>query len=136
MKTASKTIRDDSRLMAARERLRLTEREQPCPEPDLSIRNSITRIFKNIEEQKASPLRTIQDQWKLIAGGIIAGHSRPDRIAGDILYVFVDSSAWMQEIVRFHGHDIVQQIRKLIGPDLVRQARFQVNPDQCRAPAD
>lgn len=122
--------------MAARERLRLTERELSCPEPDLSIRNSITRVFKNIEARESSPLRSIQAQWKAIAGGIVAGHSRPDRIAGDVLYVFVDSSAWMQEIVRFHGNDIVQQIQKLIGPDVVRQARFQVNPDQCRASAD
>ena len=133
---ALKNNRDNSRMMAERERLRLTERELPCPEPDLSIRNSITQVFKNIEEHKSSPIRKIQDQWELIAGGIVAGHSRPDRLMGDILYVFVDSSSWMQEIARFHGNDIVQQIQERIGPGLVRQARFQVNPNQSRGPAD
>jgi predicted nucleic acid-binding Zn ribbon protein len=112
--------------MLERERLRLTDTEPPPPEPDLSLRPAITGLFKKLDTQAGSAICQIQAKWELIAGEKVANHSRPGQLAGDVLYVYVDSSAWLDEITRFHSNDILGKIKKEFGSGTVKKIRFQV----------
>lgn len=124
---------DKSRGILARERFRLTGFESQHPEPDLSLRPALARIFQKLDSQAGSSLQKIQTQWKLIAGKTVAAHSCPGRLSGDILYVYVDSSVWLAEITRFYSDDILGRIQREVGPDTVKALRFQVNPKECRS---
>lgn len=124
---------DKSRWMLARERLRLADPVPPGPDPDLSIRDAITNIFKKLECQDISIVQQIQKKWALIAGNHIAAHSRPGKLADHVLYVYVDSSSWLNEMARFHSDDIMQEMKTRIGPGVVRSLKFLVNPRECKS---
>lgn len=119
---------DNSQWMLARERLRLRDPKPPSPEPDLSLRSAITLLFKNLDGQTGSILQKLSDKWKIIAGENVAAHSCPGRLAGNILYVYVDSSVWLAEITRFHSDNILRKIQSEVGSGAVKGVRFQVNP--------
>lgn len=123
---------DRTKWTLARERFRLPDPAPPHPEPDLSLRSAITRLFKNLDGQTGSILQKISAKWKIIAGEKVAGHSCPGRLADNVLYVYVDSSAWLAEITRFHSERILRKIQNEIGSGPVKSVRFQVNPSQMR----
>jgi len=115
-----------------RERFRLADPTPPHPEPDLSLRPAITRLFTKMDSQTGSSINKIQAKWKMIAGENVAGHSRPGRLNENILYVYVDSSVWLAEITRFHSENILRKIQDEVGSGAVKGVRFQVNPTQSR----
>lgn len=119
---------DRTKWMLARERLRLPDPKPPCPEPDLSLRGTITRLFKNLDGQTGSIVRKIFGKWKIIAGEKVAAHSCPGRLADNVLYIYVDSSVWLAEITRFHSDSILRKVQSEIGSGTVKAVRFQVNP--------
>lgn len=120
--------------MLARERLRLTDSKPPPAEPDLSLRPAIAQIFARLDAQSGSVMSGIQAKWNVIAGERIAAHARPDRLHENVLYVAVDSSAWLAEIKRFHADFLLQKIQDEIGRGAVKNIRFLVDPprpDRC-----
>jgi len=123
---------DQTKWKLEKERFHLSDPAPPHPEPDLSLRGAITRLFKNLDGQTGSILQKISAKWKNMAGENVAAHSRPGRLNENILYVYVDSSVWLAEITRFHSDDILRKIQRQIGPATVKRVRFQVNPKECR----
>jgi len=111
-----------------RERFRISSPKPSPAEPDLSLRPAIRRLFKIIDSQAGSPFQKLSAKWTLIAGGQIAGHSRPGALTGNILDISVDSSSWLVEIKRFHSGDILRKINEEIGPGTVKELRFKVDP--------
>jgi len=123
---------DQTKWKLERERFRLPDPEPPHPEADLSLRSAITQFFTKLDSQTGSSVHKIQEKWKLIAGTIVAEHSCPGRLAGNVLYVYVDSSVWLAEITRFHSDSILRKIQSEIGAGTVKSIRLQVNPKECR----
>lgn len=118
--------------MLTRERLRLAEALPPAPEADWSIRGSLVQLFKKLDERQCPLLQQVQARWPAIAGPQFAAHAWPGRLNANVLYVYVDSSAWLNEIVRFQADNILRQIRSMTGPADIKTVRYQVNPRQAR----
>lgn len=129
---ARKRKYDKPQWTLVRERLRLTDPEPPAQESEWSIRGAVVNLFKTLDEQKSPLIQQIRAKWDIIAGDSVAGHSFPGRLNDNVLYVYVDSSAWLNEIVRFHSVNIMRRIQKEAGETAVRQVRYQVNPKQSR----
>ena len=120
--------KDISRIQLQRERFGIPDYSPPAPEPDLSIRGALAGVFRKLDAQLSSPLRLLADKWPEIAGAA-APHSRPGRLADTVLFVYVDSSAWLAEISRLHAGAILGKVRAASG-GAVRTVRYQVNPDR------
>ena len=127
---------DKAQWMLARERLRLTDFRPTPPEPDLSLRPALTEIFKKLDDQKSSLIQQVQAQWGRLAGDPVADHSRPAQLIDHVLYVCVDSSAWLNEISRFHAAHIARLLQKKFGEEKIRKICYQVNPRQSRRISD
>jgi hypothetical protein len=126
---------DKSRWMVARERFRITDKRPPRGESEWSIKGAVTQLFKTLDERKSPLILQIQAKWSIIAGDQVARHSRPAHLDDNILYVYVDSSSWLNEIMRFYAADIRQRIQKEFGAPDIKQVRYQVNPGQARQDA-
>ena len=118
--------------MVEKERFRLLDPLPPRPETDLSLRPAIAQLFSKLDAQAGTSIHKIQAKWKMIVGEKVAGHSCPGRLAGNVLYVYVDSSVWLDEISRFHSDNILRNVQDTIGAGAVKNVRFQVNPRECR----
>ena len=56
----------------------------------------------------------LREQWAEIVGQPIADHTRPDQIRYRKLYLFVDSPAWMQEML-FLKPVLLEKINSALG---------------------
>lgn len=123
---------DKSRWLVERERLRIADRHPPRLEPDLSLRASLAKIFTKLDSAAGREIESIRKSWPDIAGESAARHSRPGMLREGFLEINVDSSAWLQEIKRWHGVEMLAKIQSRAGKGTVKALRFQVNPEQRR----
>lgn len=62
---------------------------------------------------------------QLIEPGIVA-HAQPAGLRNGTLFVVVDSSVWLSEIVRYRRKEILDRLQHSFGPTLVRKISFRV----------
>jgi predicted nucleic acid-binding Zn ribbon protein len=56
----------------------------------------------------------------------IAAHAHPTGIRNGTLFVTVDSSAWLDEIVRYRRREILERLQNSFGRDLITRISFRV----------
>ena len=76
-------------------------------------------------ERKQSDLEILK-VWNNLMDPVIAQHAKPVGIAKGTLFVSVDSSVWLDEIVRYRRREILQRLRHSFGPDLIQRISFRV----------
>jgi predicted nucleic acid-binding Zn ribbon protein len=56
----------------------------------------------------------------------IAAHAQPTGIRKGTLFVTVDSSVWLDEIVRYRRREILERLQNSFGRDLITRISFRV----------
>jgi predicted nucleic acid-binding Zn ribbon protein len=56
----------------------------------------------------------------------IVAHARPAGIRGGTLFVNVDSSVWLDEIVRYRRREILERLQNSFGRELIRRISFRL----------
>ncbi len=69
------------------------------------------------------------EKWTELAGAEVARHTRPGKMEGATLVVFVTNSSWLFEMSR-HGHrQLLKNIHRILGDEEIKKLRFQIDPD-------
>ena len=74
-------------------------------------------------------MEDLSDKWTEIVGEAVAAHTRPGRIEARVLYVFVDSSVWLNELKRYGAKSISGNLKRCFGEKRIKDVRFQLDPD-------
>jgi predicted nucleic acid-binding Zn ribbon protein len=93
------------------------------------ISDVITGLMKKLGMQQQHWLSVLREQWPQIVGEDVAVHSRPGLVEGRTLVVFVDSSAWLNELARYSRKRILENIGERFGKDRIKSLRFKLDPD-------
>jgi predicted nucleic acid-binding Zn ribbon protein len=56
----------------------------------------------------------------------ITGHAQPTGLRRGTLFVNVDSSVWLDEIVRYRRREILERLQNSFGRELVRKISFRL----------
>ena len=56
----------------------------------------------------------------------IVAHARPAGIRRGTLFVNVDSSVWLDEIVRYRRREILERLQNSFGRELIRRISFRL----------
>ncbi|HOX03298.1 MAG TPA: DUF721 domain-containing protein [Candidatus Paceibacterota bacterium] len=64
--------------------------------------------------------------WNEAVDPCIAGHAQPVRLVRGTLFVRVDHSVWLSEIVRYRRREILERLRQSFGRDLIQKISFHV----------
>ncbi|PYI81786.1 MAG: hypothetical protein DME26_19240 [Verrucomicrobia bacterium] len=64
--------------------------------------------------------------WNHLIDPNIAAHAQPTGLHNGTLFVTVDNSAWLSEIVRYRRHEILQRLQHSFGSDLVTRISYRV----------
>jgi predicted nucleic acid-binding Zn ribbon protein len=64
--------------------------------------------------------------WKNLIDPTITAHAQPTGIARGTLFVTVDSSVWLDEIVRYRRKEILTRLQHSFGRELVKRISFRV----------
>lgn len=57
----------------------------------------------------------------------ITAHAQPAGIRNGTLFVTVDSSAWLSEIVRYRRREILERLQNSFGRDLIKRISFRAS---------
>ncbi len=72
----------------------------------------------------------LAEAWPLVVGEQVAGHTRPGRMLGTELVVYVDSSVWLSELQRYGLKGLCAKVQDYCGKQKVRGIRLQLDPDK------
>ena len=64
--------------------------------------------------------------WNSLIDPNIVAHARPVGVRKGTLFVTVDSSVWLSEIVRYRRKEILDRLQHSFGRDLIQRISFRV----------
>jgi predicted nucleic acid-binding Zn ribbon protein len=64
--------------------------------------------------------------WNQLLDPTITAHAQPTGIRRGTLFVSVDSSVWLDEIVRYRYPEILERLQHSFGKELVTRISFRV----------
>ncbi|MCX8109315.1 MAG: DUF721 domain-containing protein [Verrucomicrobiae bacterium] len=64
--------------------------------------------------------------WNHLIDPAVVAHARPTGLHKGTLFVSVDSSVWLAEIVRYHRAEILARLQHSFGSDLIKKLSFRV----------
>lgn len=113
-----------------RERCRLTAiRPEPRDNEGEAVGDRVMSLMKKIGLDEQSWIETLSQDWEAIVGKGVGLHTRPGRITGAQLYVFVDSSVWLNELKRYGRNQMLANLQSRFGEKRIRNISFQLDPD-------
>src|SRR5260370_40964571 len=69
--------------------------------------------------------------WNDLLDPNIVAHAQPTGIRKGTLFVTVDSSVWLSELVRYRRKEVLDRLRHSFGRDFIPRIAFRVGCDQC-----
>lgn len=64
--------------------------------------------------------------WKNLLDPNIVAHAQPTGLRNGTLFVAVDSSTWLSEIVRYRRKEILDRLRHAFGHELIQRISFRI----------
>lgn len=64
--------------------------------------------------------------WNQLLDPLIVAHAQPTGLRKGTLFVTVDSSPWLDEIVRYRRKEILERLQHSFGSDLISKISFRV----------
>jgi predicted nucleic acid-binding Zn ribbon protein len=105
----------------------LTEQEKALTKNTRSAADLIPAVLKGIGLDRKQSDVEILKVWNNLIDPAITKHAKPVGLAKGTLFVDVDSSVWLDEIVRYRRREILQRLRHSFGPDLIQRISFRAS---------
>jgi len=83
-------------------------------------------ILKKIRLEQRQGETEILRVWRHMIDPTLTAHARPTGLAKGTLFVTVDSSVWLDEIVRYRRKEILDLLQHSFGRELIQRISFRV----------
>lgn len=114
------------RLMAQFRGIELSELEKARAKSDKPISDLMPKVLQGLGMDRKRAEAEILRVWNNLIDPVIAAHAQPTGINKGTLFVTVDSSPWLDEIVRYRRKEILDRLQHSFGKDLVQKISFRV----------
>jgi len=84
------------------------------------------RILIDLRIDRRQSETEILKVWNNLIDPNIVEHAKPTGIRNGTLFVTVDSSVWLDEIVRYRRREILERLQTSFGRDLITRISFRV----------
>ena len=91
-----------------------------------SVADLIPRVLTNFRVEGKRAEVEIVKVWNSLIDPNIAAHAQPANLHKGTLFVNVDSSVWLSEIVRYRRREILERLQHSFGLDVIRKISFRV----------
>jgi predicted nucleic acid-binding Zn ribbon protein len=113
------------RVLAAWRRVDLSEAERARRDAGRSLAEVLPRVLAGIRIDQRPSESQIVTVWRQIMDPQVAAHSQPVSLIRGTLIVAVDSSVWLEEIVRYRRGEILERVQDAMGREVVRKIAFR-----------
>jgi predicted nucleic acid-binding Zn ribbon protein len=84
------------------------------------------QILSRLRMDKRQSESEILKVWNNLMDPAVTAHAQPTGINKGTLFVTVDSSVWLSEIVRYRRKEILDRLRHSFGRELIQKISFRV----------
>jgi predicted nucleic acid-binding Zn ribbon protein len=103
-----------------------TAAEAKSQRPAKSIENILPKVLSTLRMDQRRAEAEIVRVWNNLMDPSVAAHAQPTGIFKGTLFVTVDNSVWLDEIVRYRRKEILERIQHSFGKQLVARISFRV----------
>jgi hypothetical protein len=103
----------------------LTEAERTRERREKPAAEVVGGVLKNIRIESRRAEAEIVRVWNEVIDPSIAEHAQPVGINKGTLFVDVDSSVWLSEIVRYRRREILDRLQSSFGKELIARISFR-----------
>jgi predicted nucleic acid-binding Zn ribbon protein len=86
----------------------------------------IPAVLKDLGMDRRRSETEVLRVWNQLIDPNVTAHAQPAGLVRGTLFVTVDSSVWLGEIVRYRRREILDRLQHSFGRDLVRKISFRV----------
>ena len=88
--------------------------------------NVLPRVLTDLRIDKRRAEAEVVKVWNNLIDPNLAAHAQPTGIHKGTLFVTVDHSTWLDEIVRYRRREILERLQHSFGKDLIVRISFRV----------
>lgn len=90
------------------------------------INQTLAGVLKNLKlDQRRSDAEVLK-VWNHSMAPDVVAHAQPAGLAKGTLFINVDNSVWLGEIVRYRRREILQRLQHSFGQDLIVRISFRI----------
>jgi predicted nucleic acid-binding Zn ribbon protein len=90
-----------------------------------SARDLMGPVLRKLNLDQKQAEAEVQKVWKHLIDPNIVAHAQPTGIHKGTLFVTVDSSVWLDEIVRYRRKEILDRLQHSFGKDVIKRISFR-----------
>jgi predicted nucleic acid-binding Zn ribbon protein len=94
--------------------------------PGKKAADILPRVLADLRMDRRQAEAEILKVWNHQLDPNIVAHAQPAGIRKGTLFVNVDSSVWLDEIVRYRRREILERLQNSFGGELIRRISFRV----------
>jgi predicted nucleic acid-binding Zn ribbon protein len=114
------------RVLAAWRGIDLSAKETERADRAKSAGTAMTRVLADLRIDSRLAEAEIVKVWNNLIDPNIVAHAQPVGLRKGTLFVTVDSSTWLSEIVRYRRKEILNRLQTSFGSDTVARISFRV----------
>jgi predicted nucleic acid-binding Zn ribbon protein len=86
----------------------------------------LPKLLKDLRIDHRQSEAEITRLWQQVLDPTLTAHAQPDGLRSGTLFVNVDSSVWLSEIVRYRRKEILDRLQTAFGRDTIKKVSFRI----------
>ena len=86
----------------------------------------LPQLMKDLHLEARQGEAEVVKVWNSLIDPVITAHAQPDGVRNGTLFVNVDSSVWLSEIVRYRRREILDRLQHSFGRKMIQKISFRV----------
>jgi predicted nucleic acid-binding Zn ribbon protein len=86
----------------------------------------LPKIMKDLRIDTRRAEAEVVKVWNSLLDPVIVAHAQPAGLRNGTLFVTVDSSVWLSEIVRYRRKDILDRLQHSFGRNVIQKISYRV----------
>jgi hypothetical protein len=114
------------RVLSEWRRIDLRSAESARATPARHVSAVLPNVMNRLGMDRRRSEAEVMKAWNHLIDPNITAHAQPAGLVRGTLFVNVDHSVWLDEIVRYRRREILDRLRHCFGSDLVQKISFRV----------
>lgn len=104
----------------------LSPLEKARERPARALGEVMPQVLSHLRIERRQAEAEIARAWSHLMDPVLVAHAQPTGLAKGTLFVTVDSSVWLDEILRYRRREILDRLRHAFGSELIKRISFRV----------
>ncbi len=115
-----------ARVLAQWRGVDLTSEEKARALPAQNVSDMLPKLIKGLKLDSQRDFAEVIKVWNSAVNPTITAHAQPQNLHNGTLFVNVDHSAWLSEIVRYEQKKILELLQNSFGKSVIKKISYKI----------